>query len=96
MSVSLVTIAVGLTRLWTRLYTCRLPDDLRNARRAEIESECERFPVDVRLQVSEVQRQLHAARGGLTAHESTLREAQRNRAVLDSRRQQRDKYQRRK
>ena len=39
MSVSLVTIAVGLTRLWTRLYTCRLPDDLRNARRAEIESD---------------------------------------------------------
>ena len=48
MSVSLVTIAVGLTRLWTRLYTCRLPDDLRNARRAEIESDLWDWRHDVR------------------------------------------------
>jgi hypothetical protein len=39
MSARLVTIVVGLTRLWTRLYTFRLPDDVRNARRAEIESD---------------------------------------------------------
>ena len=48
MSVSLVMIAVGLTRLWTRLYTCRLPDDLRNARRAEIESDLWDWRHDVR------------------------------------------------
>ena len=39
MSARLVTMAVGLTSLWTRLYTFRLPDDLRNARRAEVESD---------------------------------------------------------
>jgi hypothetical protein len=39
MTSSLVTTAVGLTRLWTRLYTCGLPLDERQARRDEIDSD---------------------------------------------------------
>ncbi len=40
-----------------------------------------------------MQRQLQTARGVLTSHESTLRDAQRRRAVLDSQRQQRESVQ---
>jgi hypothetical protein len=39
MSARLATIVLDLTRAWTRLYTFQLPDDMRNARRAEIESD---------------------------------------------------------
>ena len=35
----LARVAVGVTRWWTRLYTAGLPGDLREARRAEIESD---------------------------------------------------------
>jgi hypothetical protein len=39
-------IAVALVRLWTRLYTWRLPGDVRDARRAEIESDLWEFQHD--------------------------------------------------
>ncbi len=35
----LLPTAVGLVRLWTRVYSWRLPEPIRNARRAEIESD---------------------------------------------------------
>lgn len=35
----LLLAAAGLVRLWTRVYSWRLPEPIRNARRAEIESD---------------------------------------------------------
>ena len=35
----MMKLAMGLTRLWVRLYTKGLPSDVRDARRAEIESD---------------------------------------------------------
>jgi hypothetical protein len=35
----LLQATVGLVRLWTRLYSWQLPERIRNARRAEIESD---------------------------------------------------------
>ena len=35
----LIDLAAGMTRGWTALYTWRLPEDLRDTRRAEIESD---------------------------------------------------------
>jgi hypothetical protein len=39
MSARAVRIAVTIVRMWTRLYTWRLPQSVRNRRRAEIESD---------------------------------------------------------
>jgi hypothetical protein len=39
MNAFFVTAAVDMTRLWTRLYTSGMPDDVQEARRAEIESD---------------------------------------------------------
>ncbi len=36
---TLMTLAIGLTRWWVRLYTRGLPPEMRDARRAEIESD---------------------------------------------------------
>jgi len=47
MNASAVTLAARLTRLWTRVYTFGMPDDVRESRRAEIESDLWEWRHDV-------------------------------------------------
>jgi len=43
-----LSVALGIVRGWTRLYTARLPADAREERRAEIESDLWEFHEDAR------------------------------------------------
>jgi hypothetical protein len=53
---NVLTIAIALVRAWTRLYTCRMDPALRDARRAEIESDLYESQEDVRWSVGEPRR----------------------------------------
>jgi hypothetical protein len=44
----MLSLATAIVRAWTRCYTCRLPPALRDARRAEIESDLWEFEADAR------------------------------------------------
>ena len=46
MTSPLLALATSIVRAWTRLYTSRLPRELREARRAEIESDLWEFHTD--------------------------------------------------
>jgi DNA repair exonuclease SbcCD ATPase subunit len=61
--------------------------------RAEVQAECERFPVEARLRPEEVLSRLELTRTVQTACDRSLQEAQRTRAVLDNQRQQREQVQ---
>jgi hypothetical protein len=56
----LFTVAIAIVRGWTRLYTCCMKPALRDARRAEIESDLWEFHEDVQWSVREP--------AGLAAH----------------------------
>jgi exonuclease SbcC len=78
------------------LHQARITLESLKEQREQVEAECARFPEDARLQPAEVQRQLETARTALTSYEATLRESQRQRTILDSKRQQRDTVQKQK
>jgi DNA repair protein SbcC/Rad50 len=61
--------------------------------RAEVETESQRFPTEARAKPEVVQGRLVSTRATMASCESVLRDAQRNRAVLDSQRQQREQAQ---
>ena len=58
---------------------------------AALDAEAEAYPLEARRPPEEVKAQLAAARYGLEARDKELREAQRNKAVLDGHREQRAK-----
>jgi DNA repair exonuclease SbcCD ATPase subunit len=76
-----------------RLHQARITLESLREQREQVEAECARFPEEARLQPTEVKRQVESARTTLGGHESALREAQRQRAILDSKRQQREAVQ---
>jgi DNA repair exonuclease SbcCD ATPase subunit len=73
-----------------RLHQARITLESLKEQREQVEAECNRFPVEARLQTVDVQQQMECGRAALSGYESALREAQRHRTILDSKRQQRD------